>query len=51
MPEDIEDFRRYMALPETNQACFEAMLQDCMASADQAAVMKALTFVLKEKQS
>lgn len=51
MLEDIEDFRRYMALPETNQACFEAMLQDCMASADEIAVMKVLNVVLTEKQS
>lgn len=50
MPEDIDDFRRWMALPEVNAAAFDALLQDCMAPADQRAVMTVLNVVLREKQ-
>ena len=49
MPEDIEDFRHWMALPETNRAAFEALMADCMADSDQMAVMTVLNVVLREK--
>lgn len=48
MSDDIEDFRRYMTLPETNRAAFEALMLDCMADADQRAVMTVLNVVLQE---
>ena len=50
MPDDIEDFRRWMTLPETNKACFDALLADCMADSDQRAVMTVLNVVLREEQ-
>lgn len=48
MSNDIEDFRAYMALPETNRAAFEALLEECMADADTRAVMTVLNVVLRE---
>ena len=48
MPEDIEDFRRWMELPQTNQSAFEALMAECMADADQRAVMTVLNVVLRE---
>lgn len=50
MPDDIEDFHRWMALPEVNQSAFEALMAECMADADQTAVMKVLNVVLREAQ-
>lgn len=50
MPEDIEALQRWMDLPEVNQRCFETLLQDCMASADQIAVTKVLNVVLRETE-
>lgn len=50
MPEDIEDFRRWMALPETNRSVMEALHAEYMADADAIAVMKVLNVVLRENQ-
>ncbi len=50
MPDDIDDLRKWMALPETNRSCFEALMQDCMADAEQIAVMTVLNVVLREEQ-
>ena len=48
MPDDIEDFRRWMALPETNLAVMDALTTDYMSDADTMAVMKVLNVVLRE---
>lgn len=48
MLEDIEALQRWMAHPDTNRAAFEALLAECMADADQIAVMKILNVVLRE---
>lgn len=50
MADDIEDFRRWMELPETNRAAFDALMFDCMSDPDQRAVMTVLNVVLREKQ-
>lgn len=48
MADDIDDLRKWMTLPETNRAAFEALMLDCMADADQRAVMTVLNVVLQE---
>lgn len=48
MAEDIDDLRKWMLLPEVNDAAFEALMLDCMADADQRAVMTVLNVVLRE---
>ena len=48
MTEDIELMQRYLAHPDTNRSAFEALLAECMADAETAAVMKVLNVVLRE---
>ncbi len=48
MPDDIEALQRWMDLPETNRSAFEALMAECMADADQRAVMTVLNVVLRE---
>ncbi len=50
MMDDVEALQRWMTLPEVNRSCFEALMQDCMADADQIAVMTVLNVVLREEQ-
>ena len=49
MNEDIELFAAYLVHPDTNRAAFDALLAECMADADQRAVMTVLNVVLREK--
>ncbi len=48
MPEDIEDFRKWMQLPETNLAAIDALTADYMSDPDTRAVMTVLNVVLRE---
>jgi hypothetical protein len=48
MPDELELFAAYMALPETNRSAFEALMAECMADADTRAVMTVLNVVLRE---
>ena len=48
MPDDIADLQRWMDLPETNAAAFDALLDDCMSEPAQRAVMTVLNVVLRE---
>lgn len=48
MPEDIEALQRWMAHPDTNRAAFDALMAECMADAEQRAVMTVLNVVLRE---
>ena len=42
-------FAAYMVHPDTNKQVVAALLDDCMADADQRAVMTVLNVVLREK--
>jgi hypothetical protein len=48
MTDEIELFAAYVMHPDTNRSAFEAMLADCMADTETAAVMKVLNVVLRD---
>ncbi len=45
---DVDDFERYMLLPETNKAVMEVLCDDFMAPADYIATLKAQVAVWRE---
>lgn len=51
MPDDIEDFRRWMALPETNCAAFDSLVADAMADIEFSAAMRVVNVVMADKES
>lgn len=50
MPEDIEALSNWQALPETNRAAFEALIDQCMDDPEYSATMKVISVIMREDQ-
>lgn len=48
MTDDLEDFARYLSLPETATAIMKSIMDDYMAPASYVGEMKVLTVVMRE---
>lgn len=51
MLDDCEDLRCYMQLPETNEACFAALVTEAMADIEYGATMKVINVIMADKES